>query len=185
MHMENVFKTENVFKKEDKKTFSWTSLGDIKQGRGALGEEMPVVVYRLMQYTLLDVLSTDYGVEKANGFFYSAGHLAGIEFAKNVLNLKLDFNNFVSHLQETLKDLKIGILRMEFFNPDTGELTLTVGEDLDCSGLPVTNENVCIYDEGFISGILEAYTGKKYEVREIDCWASGDRVCRFKGSPSA
>jgi predicted hydrocarbon binding protein len=58
---------------------------------------------------------------------------------------------------------------------------LTVGQDLDCSGLPVTNETVCNYDEGFIAGILEAYTGKKYEVREVDCWANGDRVCRFNG----
>ena len=175
---------ENVFKKKDVKKFSWENLGDIKQGRGDLGEEMPIAVYRLMQYTLLDVLSEEFGLEKANKYFYSAGYLAGKEFAKNVLNLKLEFNNFVAHLQETLKQFKIGIMRMEFFDPDNGEMTLTVGEDLDCSGLPVTNENVCIYDEGFISGILESYTGKKYEVREVDCWASGDRVCRFKGVPA-
>ena len=29
--------------------------------------------------------------------------------------------------------------------------------------------------------ILQAYTGKPYEVREVDCWANGDRVCRFNG----
>ncbi|MEA4934625.1 MAG: 4-vinyl reductase, partial [Lawsonibacter sp.] len=37
------------------------------------------------------------------------------------------------------------------------------------------------YDEGFLSGVLESYSGKKYEVREIDCWANGSRVCRFHG----
>ncbi|MDR0671731.1 MAG: hypothetical protein LBF64_05400 [Oscillospiraceae bacterium] len=31
-----------------------------------------------------------------------------------------------------------------------------------------------------MSGILEIYTGQKYDVREVDCWASGDRVCRFE-----
>jgi predicted hydrocarbon binding protein len=62
---------------------------------------------------------------------------------------------------------------------------LTVGQDLDCSGLPMTNETVCFYDEGFIAGILETYTGKKYDVREIDCWANGDRVCRFQGTALA
>ena len=56
-----------------------------------------------------------------------------------------------------------------------------MGEDLDCSGIPVTNETVCIYDEGFFSGILGAYTGKQYDVREIDCWANGNRICRFRG----
>jgi len=179
--MENVF---NVFKDDDRKKFKWDSLGNIKYGRGALGEEMPVIVYRLMQFTLLDALSSDLGLAKANEYFKRAGYLAGTEFAKNVLTLDLDFDGFVSHLQETLKMLKIGILRMEFFNPEDGNIVLTVAEDLDCSGLPVTNESVCVYDEGFISGILEVYTGKKYHVRETDCWATGDRVCRFKAVPA-
>ena len=175
--MENVF---NVFKGDSRKAFKWDSLGDIKNGRGDLGEEMPVIVYRLMQFTLLDALSTKYGLEEANNYFREAGYLAGSEFAKNVLNLDQDFDAFVSHLQEALKMLKIGILRMEFFNPEDGEIILTVAEDLDCSGLPITNENVCIYDEGFIAGILNAYTGKSYDVQEINCWASGDQVCRFR-----
>ena len=162
-------------------TFVWENLGNIKMGRGELGEEMPVLVYRLMQYTMLDVLSKEYGNDKANEYFRRAGYLAGTEFAKNVLDLKVDFNSFWANFQKNLKDLKIGILRMEDFNETTGEIILTVGEDLDCSGIPITDETVCYYDEGFISGILEVYTGKKYKVREIDCWANGDRVCRFRG----
>ena len=161
--------------------FNWENLGDIKEGRGDLGEEMPVLVYRLMQYTMLDVLNRAYGLDRANEHFREAGFLAGAEFAKNVLALKVDFSAFIANLQRSLEKLKIGILRMEAFDPDTGEIALTVGQDLDCSGLPITNENVCVYDEGFISGILEAYTGRKYLVREVDCWASGDRVCRFSG----
>lgn len=161
-------------------SFTWESLGDIKKGRGDLGEEMPVLVYRLMQYTMLDILSKEYGDETANEHFRKAGYLAGIEFAKNVLDLNVGFNTFVANLQFKLKELKIGILRMEDVNEVTGEIVLTVGEDLDCSGIPITNENVCYYDEGFVRGILEVYTGKKYIVREIDCWANGDRVCRFR-----
>jgi len=173
----------NVFKKEKgHEEFEWASLGDIEAGRGDLTDSMPVLVYRLMQFTMLDVMSREMGLEKANDYFRKAGFLAGSEFSKNVLNLSLEFNDFIAHLQKALQDLKIGILRMEDFNPDTGSIVLTVGQDLDCSGLPITHENVCIYDEGFIAGILEAYTGKKYEVREIDCWASGDRTCRFSGN---
>ena len=179
--MENVF---NVFKEDSRKAFSWDSLGDIKHGRGDLGEEMPVVVYRLMQFTLLDALSSDLGITKANDYFLKAGFLAGTEFARNILNTDQDFDSFISHLQEALRLLKIGILRMEFYNPEDGEIILTVAEDLDCSGLPITNESVCVYDEGFISGILEVYSGKKYNVRETDCWATGDRVCRFRAAPA-
>ncbi|MDR3278336.1 MAG: 4-vinyl reductase [Oscillospiraceae bacterium] len=171
----------NIFAKKGHSTFSWDKLGDIKEGRGDLGEEMPVVVYRLMQYTMLDVLSRAYGEDLANEYFRQAGFLAGSEFAKNNLKLDVDFNAFLAGLQQALQDLKIGILRMEAFDPETGNIVLTVGQDLDCSGLPVTNETVCNYDEGFIAGILEAYTGTKYEVREVDCWANGDRVCRFNG----
>lgn len=162
-------------------TFTWESLGDIKKGRGDLGEEMPVLVYRLMQYTMLDVLSKEHGPEKGNEYFRQAGYLAGIEFAKHTLDLKTDLSTFLANLQQALKDLKIGILRMEQYDDETGEIILTVAEDLDCSGVPITNEVVCNYDEGFIAGILEAYTGRKYKVREIDCWANGDRVCRFHG----
>ena len=164
--------------------FSWSQLGDIKTGRENLGAEMPVIVYRLMQYTLLDVLQKEHGQEAANNIFRAAGLLAGIEFSKNVLNLKLDLAGFTAQLQKTLKDLKIGLLRIESIDTDTGEFVLTVGEDLDCSGLPITNENVCVYDEGFLAGIMESYTGKKYKVDEVDCWASGARVCRFQGKPA-
>jgi len=172
----------NVFLKgASHNAFTWDSLNNIKEGRGDMGEEMPVLVYRLMQYTMLDVLAKAHGGDQANEYFRQAGFLAGIEFAKHTLDLKADFNAFLAELQNVLQTMKIGILRMEAFDPETGDIILTVGQDLDCSGLPVTNENVCNYDEGFIAGILEAYTGKKYDVREVDCWASGDRVCRFSG----
>jgi len=175
--MANVFKRDATIHE-----FSWDNLGDIKLGREDLGEEMPVLVYRLMQFTMLDILTKDFGPEKANDYLRRAGFLAGSEFAKNTLDLTVDFNNFVANLAKALADLKIGILRMEAVDPDTGNMVLTVGQDLDCSGLPLTNETVCNYDEGFIAGILKAYTGKNYSVREIDCWASGDRVCRFNAS---
>jgi predicted hydrocarbon binding protein len=178
--MKNVFAAN-----KSHSSFSWNMLGDIKEGRGDLGEDMPVLVYRLMQYTMLDVLTKAFDSDRANEFFRDAGFLAGTEFAKNVLDLNADLDAFVANLQKSLEQLKIGILRMEAFDAETGDLTLTVGQDLDCSGLPVTNENVCNYDEGFIAGILEAYTGKKYIVREVDCWANGDRVCRFQGHVTA
>lgn len=162
-------------------SFSWQSLGDIKEGRGELGEEMPVLLYRLMQFTMLDVLTKAHGEEAANENFRQSGYLAGQEFARNVLNLRVEFDEFLANLQSALKNLKVGILRMEDFDPATGNIVLSVGQDLDCSGLPVTNESVCTYDEGFLAGIFETYTGRKYDVREVDCWANGARVCRFKG----
>jgi predicted hydrocarbon binding protein len=173
----------NIFKRDATlHDFRWENLGDIKEGRGDLGEEMPVFIYRLMQYTMLDILTKDFGADKANEFFVRAGRLSGEEFARNTLDLSVDFKTFLANLHAALKDLKIGILRMEAFDPGTGDIVLTVGQDLDCSGVPITNETVCNYDEGFIAGILKCYTGKDYFVKEVDCWANGNRLCRFNGS---
>lgn len=161
--------------------FSWEKLGNIKEGREHLGEDMPVLVYRLLEYSMNNVLFENFGKEKADELFRQAGHLAGMEFAKNVLPLDADEGTFVSELTDTLEKLKVGIFRMERADFEKGVFEIAVHEDLDCSGLPPTNEIVCNYDEGFIAGILEAYAKKPFEVREIECWASGSRVCRFEG----
>jgi len=169
-----------MFKEErNHSTFSWSDLGDIETGRPNLGQSVPVLVYRLFQYTMRDILITDFDVNTANELFIKAGKLAGEHFCKNVLNTNLEFNEFIAELQRILKDLKIGVLRIEKADLSNLDMTLTVAEDLDCSGLPMMDETVCDYDEGFIAGILKAYTGKDFLVKEVDCWATGDRVCRF------
>lgn len=159
--------------------FRWQDLGNIEEGRPNLGALMNVAVYRLMQYTLRDVLNRHLSVEKATEIFREAGELAGAEFCRNALDSSLPFNEFIADLQAKLLSLKIGILRVEKSDLDKMEFVMTVAEDLDCSGLPPADETVCEYDEGFIAGLLEAYTGREFDAREVDCWASGERTCRF------
>lgn len=170
---------ENIFQKKGAITLE-NELGDIKNGRMNLGEQMPVEVYRLFQYTLRDVLASELGKDKMVELFRKAGEKAGSVFFQANLNGELEFDDFIAQLQTVLSQSKIGILRIEKFDAATGKAILTVAEDLDCSGLPILGETVCNYDEGFIAGILSEYTGKKYIVTEIDCWATGDRVCRFE-----
>ncbi|PWJ48936.1 V4R domain-containing protein [Faecalicatena contorta] len=162
--------------------FTWEGLGDIGVGRETLGPDMPVLVYRLFQYTLKDILSREYDEATAGRLYWAAGHLAGTELAKNVLDLSGDFDFFIANLTNKLKELKIGVLGIEKADLDSLSFTLTVSEDLDCSGLPVTGETVCDYDEGFIAGILETYSGRQFTVKEIDCWAAGERTCRFSAT---
>jgi len=175
-----------MFKEErDESMFDWSMIGNITEGRPNLGSTMDVTVYRLMQFTLRDVLIQEVGTETADRLYYKAGELAGRELFKNVITQKTDFGAFIKELQELLTTLKIGILRIEKSDVEKLEYTLTVAEDLDCSGLPVCDETICTYDEGFISGLLESFTGKKFDVKEVDCWCSGDRVCRFDVKPAA
>lgn len=167
----------------DDYSFLWSDIGDIALGRPNLGNTTNVAVYRLMQYTMRSVLNKHLGGQKSAELFYAAGLLAGQEFCKNMLDTTLNFNDFVAQLHQKLIELNIGILRIEKSDLGKLEFTMVVTEDLDCSGLPVTNETVCDYDEGFIAGILEIYTGSKFDVKEVDCWSNGDRVCRFEAKP--
>ena len=73
----------------------------------------------------------------------------------------------------------IGILRIEKSDLEHGSFILTVSEDLECSGLPELHYEVCVYDEGFISGMLENFSGGRFIVKEIECWCTGGRTCRF------
>ena len=100
-----------------------------------------------------------------------------------MLNTHLPLNEFIAQLHDILLKLTIGVLKIEKFDPEHLNFTLTISEDLDCSGLPELEFEFCTYDEGFISGLLEGYSGKKFYVKEIDCWSTGDRTCRFIANP--
>ncbi len=173
-----------MFKEErDESQFHWSMLGDIQEGRPNLGPMVHVAVYRLMQYTLRDLLIREFGVREADRIFFEAGRKAGEEFCGNVLTQQGDVNAMLKELEQAMKELGIGILRVESADLDEGTFVITVAEDLDCSGIPVCSEEVCIYDEGFLAGLLQAYTGRDFHVKEVDCWGTGGRICRFKVDP--
>lgn len=159
--------------------FNWSVLGDVEEGRTNLGELMSVYTYRLFQYAMKNVLIDMLSSEQAMEVFRKAGYLGGYAFAEEFLDRDQEFYQFVAQLQQILKDQMIGILRVEKADLEKMHLIFTVAEDLDCSGLPVTDESVCDYDEGFIAGVLAYYTRKEFDVKEVDCWATGGRVCRF------
>jgi predicted hydrocarbon binding protein len=157
--------------------FSWELLGDIQLGRPHLGPTTRLEVYRLMQDTFRDVIERRFGTEKADEVFYESGRLAGRHFYQNVLGAVAGFDQLIKSLQQALESMGIGILRVERSDLEKGEFVFSVEEDLDCSGLPELNYEICTYDEGFIAGVLEDFTGK-----EVDCWCTGGRTCRFEAN---
>lgn len=159
--------------------FDWSLLGDIKEGRPNLGPMVGLDIYRLAQYCFRDVLEKNYGSETTDRLFAEAGHLAGKQFYQHVLPASDSIGDFVKSLQTALLEHGIGILRLEEADYARNRFTLSISEDLDCSGLPELDEEICVYDEGFIAGLLESFTGDRYHVKEVDCWCTGDRTCRF------
>ena len=163
--------------------FNWERLGNLEKGRRTLGAEMPVAVYRLLQYTIKDEIAERSSAADAEDILRGAGYRAGQALARNMLDLTLEPGAFIAHLKSILLELKIGILNFENIDLDTLKFTLTVDEDLDCSGLPVTGDTVCFYDEGFIAGIFTLYTNRPMRAIEVDCWGTGATTCRFDISP--
>jgi predicted hydrocarbon binding protein len=163
--------------------FSWDFIGDVDEGRPNLGNTTRIEVYRLFQYTLRDVLEERYGTETADRILYDAGFKAGINFCTHLIGKVDELGAFVENVKQALLDLNVGILRVESADVDKLVFNLTVAEDLDCSGLPDMGHAVCTYDEGFIAGIFYAHSGQLLEVKETDCWCTGDRTCRFLVKP--
>jgi predicted hydrocarbon binding protein len=162
-----------------KYAFSWDLLGNIQEGRPNLGPMTRLEVYRLMQFCFRDILEQEFGSPKADDIFYRAGYTAGGHFYDHAIGPTPDLGAFVKKLQDVLREMGIGVLRVEEADLENGRLVLTVSEDLDCSGLPELGYEVCTYDEGFIAALLQRFSGKKFKVKEIDCWCTGDRTCRF------
>ncbi len=160
--------------------FHWDLLGDIALGRPNLGHTTRLEIYRLMQFTLRDVIEQRLGSQATDEIFYRAGFNAGQAFYRHYLTGETSFDAFIRQLQMLMQEFRIGILRVEEADLQRGELTLTISEDMDCSGLPESDYEICVYDEGFIAALLESFTGVRFTVKEIDCWCTGDRTCRFK-----
>lgn len=61
-----------------------------ENGRENLGAELPVAVYRLLEYSIREELASRFGKEKQIEIFRSAGFRAGTYFAEKYLDSSLE-----------------------------------------------------------------------------------------------
>ena len=159
--------------------FDWSLLGDLKDGRPNLGEKIDLDVYRILLFTMRDVLEQRYGDKETDKIMFEAGKIAGTEFYKHYIHPVSSADEFVSKTQRMLREKSIGILRVEESELENGRVVLAIDEDVDCSGLPEIDFEICIYDEGFVSALFEGFTSESWSAKEVDCWCTGARTCRF------
>ncbi|MCC8189292.1 MAG: 4-vinyl reductase [Planctomycetes bacterium] len=174
--------------KQRKYAFSWELIeGELPtdESRPTLGNVTTLEVYRIFQFALRDVLEQRLDTEAADEIFREAGVVAGRAFFEKYCKEATDVSSLASIIQSRFKEMSIGIVRFEEVDLDNMTFQLTVDEDLDCSGLPDTSDQICVYDEGLIKGILDAFTGKNFSVKEVDCWCTGERTCRFRAQMHA
>ncbi len=97
---------ENVFL-ENKKKLSLAEYMNYNPGdRGNLGDELPVIVYRLMEYSMREQLTEEFGEEMQIRIFRSAGYKAGVYFAKKQLDITMPINRFIADLQARMEEMR-------------------------------------------------------------------------------
>jgi len=151
-----------------KHEFHWDLVSNILDSRQNLGKYVDLEMYRLMQFTLRDILEERFGSEIVDEAFYAAGMKAGRAFYAHKIHPVSSPEEFARKTQEALNDEGIGVLR--FVEALFGEekIVLTVDEDVDCSGLSELDYELCIYDEGFISALVNSYTQHEWAAQETD-----------------
>lgn len=60
-----------IFHSGEETEISWNTIGNIAEGRKHFGVEMPVMVYRLLEYTIKAELSHRYGKKASKGLLYT------------------------------------------------------------------------------------------------------------------
>ena len=127
-----------------------------------------VSLHRLTQRKVLEVLIRGYGKKKGVEMLCEAGLLAGVKLVRKALGQGADFRRFAAFLQEDLADQRIGVLRIESFDPDAGNLVMHVIKGIGNDGVPESDKAIFVYDEGFIHGVLagiqRAYPDKRYAI---------------------
>ena len=100
---------KNVFLDSMKEESLETFLDYDNNGRENLGEELPVFVYRMLEYSLKMELEKRYDKDTQVEIFRGAGRMAGEYFAEHFLNINQPLDFFVSQLQEKMQEFKMGV----------------------------------------------------------------------------
>lgn len=165
-----------------KYAFDWQLIGDIEMGRPTLGQMVSVEAVRLMLLSIKGVLESYQDAQYAEDMIKKSGRQTGLAFYERHFAENLEPEAFIGKLQRLLQCMGIGLINVEYSVNEGAQIVITLDEDVECSGLPITNSEMCHYTSGVISGLLEGYYKSAYQVDELDCWCSGDRTCRFKAT---
>lgn len=148
--------------------FSYGRMGNMAAGRPTLGNSAPVLMTRLMQRTMAEMLARRFGTGPARRLYYQSGRLAGQEIAFSDLPLQESPPDFWAALCEWFTCSKTANLRQEEDQKETVALQMQNGPD--CGGEQTEDIAMRHFFAGLFAGIAETYFGTPYR-------------CRFEVSP--
>lgn len=161
--------------------FSLNMIGDTSK-RSQLGDNIKIEMFRVVRGALVNLISMQIGDNAvASNAMYMTGKAMGLEMGEAFFSDIKDLNEYIERVGETLKDFKVGLLRVvDKSSLDKGKLTVAVDECVSCSGTPDIGEPICYFEGGLIAGVLKYFLKKEVEAVETKCWGKGDKTCEFE-----
>ncbi len=132
---------------------------------------------KIMQ-TIFNTFTTviDARIPEAETIHYAVGQTLGKNFEH--LFLSKEEGALMGELAAFWKQHGFGHIDDLKLGPDV--ITFKVYECFECSHLPDLGRPVCKLDEGFLTTIFESKFKKHYEVKELECFATGKDYCKFQ-----
>lgn len=159
--------------------FEINAIGDATK-RVTLGLTVGIEMFRILRLSMVNLIFSEMGEEKANEAIYLTGKAAGEEIARTFLSEIKNLDEYVKKLTEIFFNLKVGIVKVLSVDLERGKLAIRVDECVSCSGTPVIGKPICHFEGGIIAGALKFFLKKEAKVVETKCWAMGDATCEFE-----
>lgn len=84
--------------------------------------------------------------------------------------------NLLQNISQFWEKNQLGRIEVESKTP----LTIRVYDCYECETLPIIGRPACAFDSGILTSLFSQHFKKEMEVKEIKCYAQGDKYCGFK-----
>jgi uncharacterized protein len=132
--------------------------------RPALGEDIPLVLYRILRIIgMRGILGDSSG---------PALYMVGKEIGRQIGARDL------AEFERRIKELKVGLPEIEGVDDDN--LIVKLYECITCAGFPNTGEMFCDMESGIIAGLLEKVYNRRAKSTQTKSWSAGFSHCEFE-----
>ncbi len=138
--------------------------------RRTLGDEVNLHFLRLYMSALLQA-----GID-ADDVLYDTGYWLGSQVMAEMVEGR-NLEEVLTSIAKVWKRLKLGVVEVEVLGENA---KLRVEECYQCMHMPAIGKPLCSSDGGVIAGILEKKLGRRFSVREVKCWGTGEERCEFE-----
>lgn len=164
-----------------------------EEGQIWLGDKRMVLLHAEALGSLRQELLDSMGTEYTRGLLTRVGYLSGMRDAELAMKARRDESQLDMLAAGAQLHALSGMVEVEPIRVEAdqergylyGEFLWkhSIEDDMHLASAGKTNEAVCWMEIGYSSGFLTRLMGKRIIVREVECVATGDNVCRAVAKP--